>query len=223
MQIVIQCAGSKRADAGTFRLNDGRQVVFVADPAWAPRVDDVLHAHPDEPSDRPGQSWRERVVAENGLRNAAATPLLAAGQLYTPNAYAALQRHLGAKRLFILSAGWGLVRSDFRLPAYDITFSGAAERYKRRRSSHQFSDFNQLVGEASDDTVFLGGKDYLPLFLQLSAAVPGRRLVFFNSTVQADAPGCEVQKFRTTRRTNWHYSCAEALASGALVPRFAPP
>lgn len=127
---------------------------------------------------------------------------------------------MGADRLFVLSAGWGLVRSDFLLPDYDITFSGSAEPYKRRRTTQCFADFNQLLGEAGDDTIFLGGKDYLPLFLQLSAAVPGQRLVFFNSTVPPAAPGCMVQEFRTARRTNWHYSCAEALASGALVLRF---
>lgn len=220
VRIVIQCAGSKQGAAGTFTTAHGRRVVFVAHPGLAPNGDGILYAHPDEPSDRSGQTWRERVVDENRRPSVAAPPLLAAGLLYTPTAYRILQQRVGADRLFILSAGWGLVRSDFLLPAYDITFSGSAEPYKRRRPTQRFSDFNRLLGEAADDTIFLGGKDYLPLFLQLSATVPGQRLVFFNSTVPPTAPGCVVQEFLTARRTNWHYSCAQALASGALAPRF---
>lgn len=220
MRVVIQCAGSKQPAAGTFTTGDGRRVVFVAHPALAPKADDIHYAHPDDLSDREGQTWRERVTDENRRQGVASSRLCPAGLLYMPSAYRTLHERFGADRLFILSAGWGLVRSDFLLPAYDITFSGSAEPYKRRRATQRFSDFNHLLDETEADTVFLGGKDYLPLFLQLSSAVPGRRLVLFNSAVPPAAPGCAVQEFCTARRTNWHYSCAEALASGALALRF---
>ncbi|MHB0665642.1 hypothetical protein ACX4MV_12140, partial [Roseomonas mucosa] len=84
-----------------------------------------------------------------------------AGKLYRPKAYALLLEKLGIERLFILSAGWGLVRADFLLPDYDITFSTSAEPWKRRRASDKFSDFNALE-RTQEDIVFLGGKDYLP-------------------------------------------------------------
>lgn len=220
VRVVIQCAGSKQAAAGTFTTGDGRRVVFVAHPALAPKADDIHYAHPDDLSDREGQTWRERVADENQRRGVASSRLCPASLLYTPQAYQILHERFGSDRLFILSAGWGLVRSDFLLPAYDITFSRSAEPYKRRRATQRFTDFNHLLDETQADTVFLGGKDYLPLFLQLSSDFPGRRLVFFSSTVPPTAPGCVVQEFRTARRTNWHYSCAEALTSGAVVPRF---
>lgn len=220
MRVVIQCAGSKQPAAGSFRTADGRRVVFVAHPALAPRADETHYAHPDDLSDREGQTWRELVADENRRPGVAPSPFYPAGLLYTPAAYRTLQERVGAERLFILSAGWGLVRSDFLLPAYDITFSGSAEPYKRRQARQRFSDFNHLLDEGEADTVFLGGKDYLPLFLKLSSAVRGRRLVFFNSAVPPAAPGCMVQEFRSARRTNWHYGCAEAFASGAVEPRF---
>lgn len=220
MRIVIQCAGSKRPEAGSFRQDDGRLVSFVADPASAPVQQGVVHAHPDDRSDRVGQTWRDRVVAENARADANAAALLAAGELYTPHAYGLLRSVVGAERLFILSAGWGLVRSDFRLPAYDITFSRAADGYKRRRRGQPFADFNQLLDAGSDDTVFLGGRDYLPLFLQLTAGLSGRRLVFIKAPRRESLPGCQVQAFATARSTNWHYSCAEAIASGEVVPHF---
>jgi len=179
----------------------------------------ILYAHPDDQSDRLYQTWRERVVAEN-QRPTLGQPLLPAGQLYAPKVFAALERHLGPERLFILSAGWGLVRADFLLPAYDITFSKAADRYKRRGKTHRFDDFNALSTEPEDDTVFLGGKDYVPLFASLTTSILGRRLVFFRSEAPPDVPGCATHRYCTGTRTNWHYECAKALVSGALVPRF---
>jgi hypothetical protein len=220
VRVVIQCAGSKQPAAGTFWTADGRRVVFVAHPALAPRADDIHYAHPDDLCDLEDQTWRERVMDENRRPRVASSPLCAAGFLYRPSAYRTLQERFGAERLFILSAGWGLVRSNFLLPAYDITFSGSAEPHKRRQATQRFSDFNHLLDEGEADTVFLGGKDYLPLFLKLSSAVRGRRLVFFNSAVPPAAPGCMVQEFRSARRTNWHYGCAEALASGKLALNF---
>ena len=113
-------------------------------------------------------------------------------------------------------AGGSCGRTSCYLPDYDITFSGAAELWSRRRRGQGFHDCNALAGSPPDDTVFLGGKDYLPLFLALTRDVSGRRLVLHNSTVEPSAPGCRVQRFDTPRRTNWHYDCAAALASGRL-------
>ena len=218
MRIVIQCAGAKRSDASTFVSRDGRRVTFVARPELAPTQPGVLHAHPDRPSDIPGKTWRDTVVDENA--EAAASALQPAAHLYTPPAYAALERFVGPENLFILSAGWGLVRGTFRLPTYDITFSSSADPHSRRRSGDEFADFNALAGAPPDDTVFIGGKDYLPLFLRLTASTPGRRLVYVNSNRQPQAPGCIVQPYITPRQTNWHYSCANDLVRGALVPEF---
>ena len=223
MRCVIQCAGRKRPEAGTFHTADGRRVVFVADPARAPAEPGVLHAHPDGPSDLPGRTWRERLVEENRRPVASPWGLLPAGRLYALEAYAVLARWVGAKRLFILSAGWGLVRSDFLLLAYDITFGASAARHTRRGRAQRFADFNALEGEPAEDTIFLGGQDYLPLFLRLTAPCSGRRLVFYNSARPPAAPGCVLQRYPTPRRTNWHYECAAALADGELVPSFGNP
>jgi hypothetical protein len=218
MKVVIQCAGAKHPNAATFESGDGRRVSFVARPELVTRNPGILHAHPDQPSDIPGKIWRDRVVHENN--GADASTLLPAAQLYTSPTYAALERFIGSENLFILSAGWGLVRGSFRLPAYDISFSGSADPHCRRRSGDEFADFNALAEQLPGDTVFLGGKDYLPLFLRLTASDPGRRLVFFNASRQPQAPGCLVQPYITPRRTNWHYSCASDLIQGVLVPNF---
>jgi len=122
MIVVIQCAGSKFADACSLKEEDGRPVQFVAQPKCAPK-DGVFYARPDDVSD--GMTWRDKLLRYNqtganplGLRRAI--------DLYRPPIYGALAVALPASDLFILSAGWGLIRADFLTPAYDITFSTQA-------------------------------------------------------------------------------------------------
>jgi hypothetical protein len=63
-----------------------------------------------------------------------------------------------------LSAGWGLIRTDFLTPCYDITFSQSAEGYKRHRKADRYQDFRTLPARSDEDIVFFGGKDYVRLF-----------------------------------------------------------
>ena len=217
MRCVIQCAGSKRQEAGTFRTADGQRVAFVANPGKAPVCAGILHAHPDDLSDRGGHTWRERVLAVNAERED--NPgLLSAGYLYRPKAYDCLLDRFGPERLFVLSAGWGLVRADFLLPDYDITFSTSAAAWKRRNRTRGFADLNAHDGSLEEETVFLGGKDYLPLFLRLTNVAAGRRVIVHNSSVPPDAPGCRVVRYPTKWKTNWHYDCARRIAVGDWNP-----
>jgi len=64
MIVVIQCAASKRPKAGYFRGNDGRRVLFVANPALAPASSDLVYARPDDYADD-GITWREHVRRYN--------------------------------------------------------------------------------------------------------------------------------------------------------------
>ena len=59
--------------------------------------------------------------------------LYPAYQLYENEIYGRLIDHLGMSKVYILSAGWGLIAAHFLTPYYDITFSRSAEDYKRRR------------------------------------------------------------------------------------------
>ena len=212
MIYVIQCAGSKRPDAGTFRTVHGRSVSFVARPEQAPPVPGQIYALPDDQSDQPGQTWRQLLTEMNKKGTFNSPSLLPAGQLYTPAPYATLVKRFGSDKVFILSAGWGLVRSDFLLPTYDITFANSAEAYKRRGKQQRYADYNFLPS-MPEDIVFLGGKDYLPLFLELTASTSNRRIVFYNSLNAPRADGCETRLYRTARRTNWHYELATKLST----------
>ncbi len=50
MNIVIQCAGSKRESAAMMKQGDGSPVMFVADSEAMPRSREYCFARPDAPA-----------------------------------------------------------------------------------------------------------------------------------------------------------------------------
>ncbi|HTE85646.1 MAG TPA: hypothetical protein VK821_13025, partial [Dehalococcoidia bacterium] len=151
--------------------------------------------------------------------------LCPAHRLYENPTYGRLVDRFGEKRVYILSAGWGLIGADFLTPYYDITFSQDAEAYKRRKKPHPdpnkpdpYEDFRMLSNEAGDHIVFFGGKDYLPLFYRLTASIRSKKTVFYNSAHIPQAAGYEHRRFETAIRTNWHYRCANDFLDGEIDP-----
>jgi hypothetical protein len=214
MRIVIQCAAKKDPSAGSLRSSNQREVLFVAQPDLAPSEAVQHYARPDDVSDD-GRTWRERLVAYNAVAN---NPLhlLPAYRLYARDAYGALADRFGPGRLYILSAGWGLIAANFLTPRYDITFTTSADDWKRRRKGDRYQDFCMLSDD-NDPIVFVGGKDYLPLFSNLTARLHAPKIVFYNSGEAPNlAEGFEAIRYPTTTRTNWHYECARDLADGNL-------
>lgn len=213
MIVVIQCAARKAPDAGCFLDEQGRRVLFVADPSAVPDGDtDTVYARSDDVSPS-GASWRALVSDYNrsgenpfGLKRAA--------ELYQHPVYRRLEDRFGSANLYILSAGWGLIPANFLTPLYDITFSAQAERWKRRRSRDRYADFALLRKDASGPVIFFGGNDYLPQFGQLTSGIDARRYYFTRSARTVQPPGCTPLSFETTTRTNWHYQCAAAVLDG---------
>jgi hypothetical protein len=212
---VIQCAASKRPDAGCSITNDGRPIHFVAHPELAPAENTCTYARPDDLA-QGGFSWRTLLQKYNEQPQANSLRLLPAYQLYDNKCYRGLVNRFGVDNVYVLSAGWGLIRSDFLTPYYDITFSQSADAYKIRRKIDRYDDFRMLPNDTSGEVVFLGGKDYLPLFCKLTENIKGKRMAFFNSTDAPRFDNCEFKRFQTTTRTNWHYECAKALIDGKI-------
>lgn len=213
MKVVIQCAAQKDSDAGYWPTDGGKAVSFVASPAEATPSGKIIYARPDDASDQ-GVSWRSLVWDYNKAPGRNPLNLYPAYQLYRNDTYRALAKQFGIENTFILSAGWGLIRSDFLTPQYDITFSAAAFIANRRRKTDHYSDFCMLPNDGTE-VVFFGGKDYLPLFLSLTGAFKGQRNVFYNSASCPNLPGCTVTRYKTATRTNWHYECAKAFIAEA--------
>jgi len=217
MIVVIQCAASKRPDAGFLRRGDGRPVAFVADPALAPASERCVYARPDDPADD-GVTWRKALVRYNQDPGGNPLGLLPAFQLYEHPVYRQLADRFGIGNTYILSAGWGLLAAGFLTPYYDITFSPAARKqpHKRRKPADSYEDLSMLPPGLSEPVVFFGGKDYVPLFCSLTSAVRAPKLLFYNSAQPPQAPGCLLERFETSTRTNWHYECASAFTDGRI-------
>ena len=226
---VIQCAKSKREDG--FWREAGAEVTFVAHPDLSPDPD---VAHPDD-QDAQGTSYRQKVADYNRVyRETGRNPmgLRPAAELYTHPTYAELSEAFPPDRLYILSAGWGLVRSDTLLPNYDVTFSAAsgAPPCSRRHNKEDWDDFNELP-TGKTPLVFIGGKSYLEPFAYLTRSYPGHKSAWINTVLDFTIPGVELRRFETDGKTNWHYELARALirdertrpAVPPLAPTSSPP
>jgi hypothetical protein len=170
-------------------------------------------------------TWRRLLLEYNQNPEGNPLGLYPACRLYNNGIYWRLVERLGIEKVFILSAGWGLIRADFLTPSYDITFSKnpSVPAYKRRAKSDRYEDFRMLPEGQVDDLVFFGGKDYIPSFCALTSAFKGRRTVFYrvgpgrpSSAGPLIGPGCAFLPFETPTRTNWHYVCANAFLEGSL-------
>jgi hypothetical protein len=190
-------------------------LLLTPHPQIAPLKPDRVYARPDDLRED-GTSWRHFLKKYNEDASGNPLRLYPAYQLYENKVYGRLVDRLGSKDVYILSAGWGLIRADFLTPTYDITFSASADAYKRRRKKDQYDDFRMLPGATKRNIVFFGGKDYLPLFCSLTDTIRSKKIVFFNSKITPPFDGCTLRRFKTTKRINWHYECANAFLDGTI-------
>ncbi len=215
MIIVIQCAASKAPNAGCLQRRDRKNVKFVAHPECAPTGTGCVYARPDDITDT-GRSWREELREYNAFPKDNPLRLLPAWQLYQNKTYKLLAECYGLDRLYILSAGWGLIRSDFLTPLYDITFSNSACNYKRRRKKDRYKDLRMLPKMTVDPIVFFIGKAYIGFACELTKEIEAEKYLFYNSKDVPHAPDFVLKRYVTKIRTNWHYYCAKDLMAGAI-------
>jgi hypothetical protein len=86
MIVVIQCAASKRSDAGHLVTSSGEPVNFVAYPQMAPRNSGRVYARPDDISED-GTSWRQLLQRYNDKPGRNPLHLCPAYQLYQNKTY----------------------------------------------------------------------------------------------------------------------------------------
>ena len=69
--------------------------------------------------------------------------------------------------------------------------------------------------------LFIGSKEYTPLFVSLTGSLGAPRTLFYRSDTEPEAPGCKILRYHTRRTTNWQYGCADAVINGKLEIRVA--
>jgi hypothetical protein len=97
MIVVIQCAARKQAAAGHLRADDGKRVVFVADPTLVQPEEGLAYARPDDLCDS-GKSWREVLLEYNSKKDDNPFRLCPAYQLYQHRIYDRLVDRFGIEK-----------------------------------------------------------------------------------------------------------------------------
>ncbi len=155
------------------------------------------------------------LIQEEDLNAFSPASLCPAGELYAPGVYGDVRKWCSdhGHSLYILSAGWGLVAAETRIPVYDVTFSNAAPSSARitvRNRSicpaiQQCADVNALTH------LFLPAK-YLEYYMSLSGR-PENEFVHWGENLGAELLDQlkipeDHQVFENVNRakTNWHYN-----------------
>jgi hypothetical protein len=218
MKIVIQCAGQKRKRTKRMRSPSGEELLFVARPELLVRDSgsSVRYCRPGDPVGPGLGTWRDALGSYN---RASENPydLSSAADLYRPRVYRELVDAFGWENVFILSAGWGLIRSDFLTPDYNITFSNQKRvppwARRAKRLTLPLEDLNHLAEAMTspDEPVhFFGGRDYLPMFHALTRNVAAKLIVHHKGSPPL-YEGFSYELFSCDRNQNWHYGAAEAF------------
>jgi hypothetical protein len=214
MKIIIQCAKGKKKNAGCLKTTNSKNILFIANPNIATETGDYVYHSPKDITEK-NITWTNELARYNELTDNYFN-LLPAYELYENNIYREIVSKFGIENVFILSAGWGLIRADFLTPNYNITFSNRKKEFKRDKKEN-YPDLCHLQLDSADDLVFLGGIDYQPLFDKLTSKYCGRRIVFYNSVNLPKIKNCYFIKYETRQKTNWHYSCAKKIIDGTII------
>ncbi len=215
MKIIISCCNRKN---GERLLHNGEVIYFVSN------VHQVVpnnknYFHPDDLVPNEDITWRELISKQELYNN-----LQPAHELYRPPIYNSLHHHYG-NNLFIFSAGWGIIRSDFRLPKYNVTYSqnNNIPNYAIRNNGDVFNDFNHLEGIALNERIILiAGSDYVLPFCQLTEDLPNEKIIIYknqillNNNQYLNYGNFQFQHYQTNRRTNWHYEFAQRLINNEI-------
>jgi hypothetical protein len=229
IKIVFPCCSGKEQQ---YWKHESKKVKFVAEPGQCSESAEFLYCRPDDPIP-PGndRTWRDELEKYNlAYKHTGGNPynLCKAWGLYLPRVqmYQGIYRGLKERfeeNFFILSAGWGLVESDFLLPYYDITLSSSQkikECYKRKKGKiyHDFNDLKTKVKQ--DDTIYFPGlKDYLDLYYYLMKDLPGKKVIYHYCYCQkiGKKEGYDYRRFCEGGQRTWHYEWAKRLILGELI------
>jgi hypothetical protein len=187
--VVLTCAGTKHGD--TEMEYNGNKIEF----RWRPNQNNQYK--PFDKISGKNISWKQflkeinKENANNVIEEIAYNNIVSAYELYNPqfenrNIYVDLHNCF-LDRFFIASAGWGIVKSDFRLPNYDITYTKPkkeqdANKYRNPNETDFLHDINEFENlQEDDDILFFGSKNYLKQFISLTQNLPNRKVVIYNS------------------------------------------
>jgi len=224
MIIVIQCAGSHVPNAATLTLN-GNAVHFVAQPqdrqmdkqpwdqipgsnkTWI----DCVKAYNEVGGALPGEYIKLNVGTENGRL------LMQCGNLYKHPGYGELMAACGLRNVYILSAGWGLVRGDKFIPNYDVTFSQAGDPNVRIavRDRLQYPFMSDEIPDNGEINLFIS-RAYAPYWSRLYRGAAQRTVLHWRlgQKLPDRQYGTVIKHDCGKQVTNWQYKAARQFIAG---------
>ena len=174
-------------------------------------------------------TWRQKLDDYNQrYQHTGENPwrLLPASRLYTPkepysNIYSKLVERFRPENVYILSAGWGLIGSNFLTPIYSVTYSSSAKSENRRRGKDVFRDFNHLA-EQADETdkpiVFIGGGNYVRQFCKLTETFSRPKIVLHSGQRPSLPPDyTPIEYIGDGSNYTWVYRCALDFIGGNIA------
>ena len=216
MKIVIPCAAGKvPVECGDFngfmRDSKHRSLIFVGDPKEAPNNGGLRYVSPDC-NYKSNETFRNKLCSYNDkFKSRGYNPdnLLPAYKLYENSIYRELVESeiFGMDRVYILSAGWGIVKANFLLPMYDITFSSGRGNYNWQSRRIDFSKFYRLDDTCNETVEFIGTSNYVKMFEELTKDYYGDKLIYVNSKNFKNKGFIDCKVDRKKHRF-WHYECA---------------
>jgi hypothetical protein len=230
MIIVIQCANRKVANAPTLTLN-GNAVHFVVKPRdeqkdkrpWdqIPGSDktwiDCVKAYNETGGAIPGEYIKLNIGTEDGRQ------LMQCGNLYKHPVYSELMAACGLRNVYILSAGWGLVRADKYIPNYNITFNPSGDHSVRIgvKDRLQYPFMSDEIPDNGEINLFIS-RAYVLYWSHLYLGIVQRTVLHWR--LGQELPDGQ---YRTVikhdcgnQRTNWHYTAARQFIAGlGLTPK----
>lgn len=215
--IIVMCCASKKKPIGLFRHNN-RNIDFKA--VCEPR--NGIYRPYDKIIPKAKTSWSDLISSPN-VQVDQTNNLVPAYTMYQNSIYEKLFREFGGN-LYILSAGWGLVKSTFRIPKYNITFSKTDKtpiETIRSQKDKEFNDedFNHLKIKPEKRIIFLGGEEYGKQFVRLTENLKNLKIICYynenNCPITLRLPNNTFTAFLWNQggRRKWHYNLAEELIS----------
>jgi len=230
MIVVIQCAGRKVPNAPTLTLN-GNAVHFVAQPQ-----DEQLDKRPWDQISGSNKTWTDCVKAYNEAGGAMPgeyiklnigteenRQLMQCGNLYKPPVYGELMSACGLRNVYILSAGWGLVRADKFIPKYDVTFSQLGDISVRIAATDrlQCASLSDEIPDNGEINLFIS-RVYAPYWSRLYRGAGQRTVLHWRlgQELPDGQYGTVIKHDCGKQGTNWQYTAARQFISGlGLTPK----
>jgi len=203
--IPVLCCSKSKLDNDFYYNN--QLVKFIAAKPKA-SSDNILYSTPDDFIPCSEKTWKN-LIQEQSHEN-----LICAYKLYKNSVYRSLFHKFG-ECFYILSAGWGIIRSSFKIPNYNITFSKQADSLTKRKNDIKWDDFNHLqedivLKKIPEDAIIIlfAGVDYHNIFYSLTADIINRRIIMCKSIPIEKRNGYEYEKYNERISTNWFYKAA---------------